>query len=70
MKKYHHSPTLGVRSGSNRCTPYVEYRNSHEFEVMKYDSPSNPAIAARNIPVCVAAKLRSVGFPAGRGCIS
>jgi hypothetical protein len=30
MKKYHQSPTLGVRSGRRRRTPYVAERKSHE----------------------------------------
>ena len=41
MKKYHHNPTFGVRSGRRRLaldvewkseymTPYVEVRNSHD----------------------------------------
>lgn len=30
MKKYHQSPTFGVRSVSVSWMPYVEDRNSHE----------------------------------------
>ena len=30
IKKYHQSPTLGVRSGKSRCTPYVDDKNSHD----------------------------------------
>jgi hypothetical protein len=30
MKKYHQSPTFGVRSGRRRRTPYVAERKSHE----------------------------------------
>lgn len=30
IKKYHHKPTFGVRSGSNSCTPYVDDINSQE----------------------------------------
>ena len=30
MKKYHQSPTLGVRSGKRRRTPYVADRKFHE----------------------------------------
>ena len=30
MKKYHQSPTFGVRSGNRRRTPYVADRKSHE----------------------------------------
>lgn len=51
MKKYHQSPTFGVRSGNNRCTPYVDARNSHDPPVMRYDSPSSPATAPVNTPV-------------------
>ncbi len=36
MKKYHHKPTLGVKSGSRSWTPYVEDRNSHD-PVMRED---------------------------------
>jgi hypothetical protein len=34
MKKYHQSPTLGVRSGSNSGVPYVDDRNCHEPVMM------------------------------------
>jgi hypothetical protein len=30
MKKYHQSPTFGVRSGRRRRTPYVADKKSHE----------------------------------------
>src|ERR1700761_2122391 len=36
MKKYHHSPTLGVRSDSVSWMPYVEGRNSQD-PMMRYD---------------------------------
>lgn len=59
MKKYHHNPTFGVRSGSKRWTPYVEARNSHELPVMRYDSPRRVATAAKKMVVCVVANLES-----------
>lgn len=34
MKKYHHSPTFGVRSVSVSCMPYVERRNSQDPVMM------------------------------------
>lgn len=37
MKKYHQSPTFGVRSGNRRCTPYVDAMNSHDPPVIRYD---------------------------------
>src|SRR3569833_55733 len=57
VKKYHHSPMLGVRSDSVNCTPYVDGRNSHE-PVTRYDSPTSdasvpaaaPALARTNRP--------------------
>jgi len=39
MKKYHHSPTLGVRSDNVSWTPYVDTRKSHE-SVTRYETPS------------------------------
>lgn len=40
MKKYHHSPTFGVKSGKRSCTPYVEGMNSQDPEIW-YDMNSN-----------------------------
>ena len=57
MKKDHHRPTLGVKSGSNRWTPYVDARNSHEPPVMPYDSPPSLATVAANTAASPAAKL-------------
>lgn len=41
MKKYHQRPTLGVKSGSKRWTPYVDWRNSHDWPVNRYDMIMN-----------------------------
>lgn len=43
MKKYHQSPTFGVKSGSKRCTPYVERRNSQDWPVSIYDMVKSQA---------------------------
>lgn len=61
MKKYHHNPTLGVKSESSKWTPYVDRKNSQEFEVIKYDNPSNPDMHTRNSPAYFAAYLEKDG---------
>lgn len=43
IKKYHHSPTLGVKSDSVSWTPYVRAKNSHELPAIKYDMPYSAA---------------------------
>jgi len=45
MKKYHQRPTLGVRSGRRRRTPYVAAKKSHE-PVNEADTKSNAPMAA------------------------
>ena len=49
MKKYHQSPTLGVRSGKRRWTPYVEERNSHDPPIKIYEIYKNHAMLAKNM---------------------
>ncbi len=49
MKKYHHNPTFGVRSGINRWNPYVDERNSQDPPVIRYDRKSNPATIAATL---------------------
>ena len=49
MKKYHQSPTLGVKSGKRRCTPYVDERNSHDPPVKRYEIYKNHAMLAKNM---------------------
>ena len=54
MKKYHHSPMFGVKSGMSNCTPYVEERNSQDppaRALEMYNSHANPA---PKIAVCFA----------------
>ena len=45
MKKYHHSPTFGVKSGSSRWTPYVDARYSDE-PVRTFERCKNHAMLA------------------------
>ena len=47
MKKYHQSPTFGVRSGNKSWTPYVEATNSHDLPVIRYDIYSRVPIAMK-----------------------
>lgn len=56
IKKYHQSPTLGVKSGSSRCTPYVEAINSQDLPVRAYDVQSSQAVLAKKTPLCLIAK--------------
>ena len=46
IKKYHHRPTFGVRSGIRRRTPYVAPKKSHE--------PVKNAEPARRAPIAAA----------------
>ena len=50
MKKYHHRPILGVKSGSSNCTPYVDARNSHEPPIRRLDMYSSQPTPAVKIP--------------------
>lgn len=61
MKKYHQRPTLGVRSGSSRRTPYVDPRKSHE-PVMKAEAESKAPIASANPSVCAIMNGQTAGF--------
>lgn len=40
MKKYHHSPTVGVRSDKVSWMPYVRAKKSHELPVSANDMAS------------------------------
>jgi len=44
MKKYHQSPTLGVRSDNVSWTPYVDTKKAHE-SVTRYEAPNIPSNA-------------------------
>ena len=57
MKKYHHRPTLGVRSGSRRWTPYVDMKNSVEPPVIRSESPKRAVMTAKNRAVCLRVKF-------------
>jgi hypothetical protein len=61
MKKYHQSPTFGVRSGRRSRTPYVAARKSHE-PVMKADAASNAPIATARPKVWAAVKDQTSGL--------
>ena len=60
MKKYHHSPTLGVRSGSSSRTPYVASRKSHEPK-SNAEPPNRAPQATRRPKVCRAVKAKGDG---------
>jgi hypothetical protein len=55
MKKYHQRPTLGVRSGSKRRTPYVAAKKSQE-PVRKAEANSKAPTAAARPSVCAMIK--------------
>ena len=60
MKKYHHSPTFGVRSGSRRRTPYVAARKSHE-PVKRADAASRALHTAAKPSVCMMVNDQAFG---------
>jgi len=43
-KKYHHRPTLGLRSERVNWTPYVETKKAHDEPKMEYDTRRRPDI--------------------------
>lgn len=53
IKKYHQSPTFGVKSGRRRCTPYVDDRYSDE-PVRTLERCKNHAMLAENADTYVA----------------
>lgn len=61
MKKYHHKPTFGVKSGSRRCTPYVDDRNSQDPPVVRYDMYSSTDIPPAKKAECKAANDAALG---------
>lgn len=60
VKKYHHNPTLGVRSGRSSRTPYVASKKSQEPESWA-DASSNAPLAASKPTVCTAVKTMGLG---------
>lgn len=44
MKKYHHSPTFGVKSGRSRWTPYVDAKYSDDPPVRIFERWKNHAM--------------------------
>lgn len=60
MKKYHQRPTLGVRSGSKRRTPYVAAKKSHE-PVKKAEPTSKAPIASARPSVCTMTNVGRCG---------
>jgi len=63
MKKYHHSPTLGVRSGSRRWTPYAEDKNFQDPPARALDIYNSHPILAENIDIYLAEKAAGEGAP-------
>lgn len=61
MKKYHHRPTFGVKSGTNKWKPYVADTNSQKFPVMRYDRLSSAAMLQRNLIACRTMKTTTFG---------
>ena len=51
MKKYHHRPTLGVKSGNSRWTPYVDDMNFQD-PVKRKDSDIRHAMLPTNAVAC------------------
>lgn len=62
MKKYHHRPTLGVKSGSRSRTPYVAARNSQE-PVRSAERYKRRARATANPKMWEREKVRGLGVP-------
>lgn len=60
VKKYHHSPTLGVRSGRNSRTPYVASKKCHEPESIA-DASSNVPLTKIRPKVCTPVKAKALG---------
>ena len=56
MKKYHHKPTFGVKSGSKSWTPYVEDRNSQDPPVNVLEMYSSHPTPAEKMGIHVAKK--------------
>jgi hypothetical protein len=52
MKKYHHNPTFGVRSGSSSGVPYVLAMNCHD-PVKVYERYNSPDIVTAKPARCV-----------------
>lgn len=60
MKKYHHRPTLGVRSGRSRRTAYVAAKKSQE-PVMVAEATSRAPIAVAKPTQWTAIKGQTLG---------
>jgi hypothetical protein len=60
VKKYHHSPTLGVRSGRSSRTPYVASKKPHEPE-SSADANSKVPLTTTRPKVCTAVKTKALG---------
>ena len=61
MKKYHQSPTFGVKSGRSRWTPYVDARYSDEPPVRTFERYKNHAMLAEKTETYVAIEKDAVG---------
>ena len=53
MKKYHQSPTFGVKSGRSKWTPYVDARYSDEPPVRVFERCKNHAMLAEKMEIYV-----------------
>ena len=60
MKKYHHSPTFGVRSGRRRGVPYVDHKNCVD-PVIIIEAYSKAPIVAANPATCETVNLTGFG---------
>ncbi len=61
IKKYHQSPTFGVKSGRRSCTPYVEEMNSQDPPFKALEMYSSQAIPAEKTEMYVASKVDADG---------
>lgn len=70
MKKYHHRPTLGVRSDSVSWMPYVRERKSHELPVRAKDMPRRRLRQIVVMAMHFAAKVATLAVRRFSGCRS
>lgn len=61
MKKYHQSPTFGVKSGRSRWTPYVDARYSDEPPVKTFERCKNHAMLAEKAEAYIAVEKDAFG---------
>src|SRR5690242_550045 len=60
MKKYHHNPTLGVRSGKRRRTPYVAAKKSQD-PVKRADAERSEPLTTAKAIMCTTVNDHALG---------